>query len=99
MSKKTRRSFTKEFKHDAVKLVLDQGYKVAEAARSLDVGEQTLGRWVQESKSNSADAFPGKGKLTPEQKRIKELEDENRRLRMEKDISKKATAFFVKESN
>ena len=57
-----------------------------------------IGRWKRELEDNAVEAFPGKGKRTAEQQRIHELESENRRLRMEKEILKKATAFFVKES-
>ena len=99
MSKKKRQSFAKEFKQGAVKLVIDQGYKISEAARSLGVSEQALGRWVRELRSNSDEAFRGKGELTKEEKRIRELEAQVKRLEQEKDILKKATAFFVKESN
>ena len=96
---KTRRSFTKEFKQDAVSLVLNQGYKVAEAARSLGVSEQALGRWVREYKNREDQAFPGNGVQSDEQKKIRELEAKVRKLEMEKEILKKATAFFAKESN
>lgn len=98
MSEK-RRSFTKEFKKDAVGLVLNQGYKVAEAARNLGVSEQALGRWVREHKNKEDQAFPGNGVQNDEQKRIRELEAKVRKLEMEKDILKKAAAFFATESN
>jgi transposase len=58
-----------------------------------------IGRWKQQLEEDRSEAFPGKGKRTAEQQRIHELETENRRLRMEKEILKKATAFFVKESS
>jgi transposase len=95
---KKRREFSKEFKQEAVALVVEQGYSLAEAGRSLGVGENLIGRWKRQLEEAQGDAFPGHGKLTPEQQRIRELEEENRRLRMEKDILKKATAFFAKES-
>jgi transposase len=95
---KKRREFSKEFKREAVALVVEQGYSLAEAGRSLGVGENLIGRWKRQLEVEQGDAFPGHGKLTPEQQRIRELEEENRRLRMEKDILKKATAFFAKES-
>jgi transposase len=56
-------------------------------------------RWWRQLEDNASDAFPGKGKRTAEQQRICELEKENRRLRMENEILKKATAFFVKENS
>ena len=57
-----------------------------------------LGRWVKEAQSDEGQAFRGNGKLTPEQAEIRQLKEENRRLKMEKDILKKATVFFAKET-
>ena len=99
MSKKQRKSFTKEFKQDAVNLVIKQGYKVTEAARSLGVSEQALGRWVREHREKQDQAFPGNGRLSDIEKENKELKAKVRELEMEKEILKKAAAFFVKESN
>ena len=95
---KKRKKFGKEFKQEAVALVVDQGYSHAEAGRSLGIRGNLIGRWKQQLEAEQGSAFPGHGKVTPEQQRIRELEEENRRLRMEKDILKKATAFFAKES-
>jgi len=64
----------------------------------LGVNSPLIGRWRRELADNAAGAFPGKGKRAAEQQRIHELETENRRLRMAREILKKATAFFVKES-
>lgn len=97
--KKQRRSHSQEFKQEAVVLVTDQGYSCAEAGRSLGVSGALIGRWKRELEDDRSEAFPGKGKRTAEQQRIHELETENRRLRMEKEILKKATAFFVKENS
>jgi len=97
MSKK-RKKYTTEFKQEAVNLVTEHGYSYAEAGRSLDVNTSMLRRWHKELVSGGKTAFSGNGKLSPEQQRIRELEKENQRLRMEKEILKKATAFFVKES-
>ena len=95
----TRKKYSKEFKLDAVRLVLDQGYTRREAARSLDINEQMLGRWVKEHReSEDGQAFRGNGKLTPEQEEIKRLKAELKRLAMERDILKKATAFFAAET-
>ena len=93
----TRKIFTKDFKLDAIGLVIDQGYSCAEAARSLGMSDKTLNKWVNESKNKGEDAFPGNGKLTDEQAEIRKLREEVRRLQMEKEILKKATAFFAKE--
>jgi transposase len=97
--KRQRRNHSQEFKREAVALVLEHGYSYAEAGRSLGVNGNLIGRWKRELEDNAAEAFPGKGKRTAEQQRIHELETENRRLRMEKEILKKATAFFAKESS
>jgi transposase len=95
----TRKKYSKEFKLDAVSLVLDQGYTRREAARSLDVNEQMLGRWVKEHKdSEDGQAFRGNGKLAPEQEEIKRLKGQVKRLEMEREVLKKATAFFAAET-
>lgn len=92
-----RRHHNQEFKREAVALVVEQGYSAAAAGRSLGVNGGLIGRWRQELGGHGTAAFPGHGKRTAEQQRIAELETENRRLRMEKDILKKATVFFAKE--
>ena len=94
----TRKKHPKEFKLDAVSLVLDQGYTRTEAARSLDINANMLGRWVKEQQSDDGHAFRGNGKLTPEQEEIRKLKTQVKRLEMEKDILKKATVFFAKEA-
>jgi transposase len=94
-----KRKFTKEFKVEAVKLVLDQGMSQSDVSRDLGINPDVISRWVLEYESNQEEAFPGKGRLKPQEKRIQELEQENRRLRMERDILKKATAYFAKLSD
>ncbi len=96
--KKKRRNHSSEFKQEAVALVVEHGYTCAAAGRSLGVSGALIGRWRQELAGGLAEAFPGKGKRTAEQQRIHELEADNRRLRLEREILKKATAFFAKES-
>ena len=95
----TRKKYTKEFKQDAVRLVTEQGYKQTEAARNLGIDRGMLGRWVKEFQEDESEAFRGNGKLSIEQEELRRLREENRRLRMERDILKKATAFFAKESS
>ncbi|RDH85813.1 MAG: IS3 family transposase, partial [endosymbiont of Lamellibrachia luymesi] len=85
----TRKQYTKEFKLDAVSLVVDQGYSRSEAARSLDINAQMLGRWVKELQSDDGQAFRGNGKLTPEQEENRRLKAQVKRLQMEKEILKK----------
>ncbi len=84
----TRKTYSKEFKLDAVSLVVDQGYTRAEAARSLEIEANLLGRWVREHQADSGQAFRGNGKLTPGQEEIRALKAENKRLKMEKEILK-----------
>ena len=92
-----RRKYSKEFKIDAISLVTEQGYAITEAARSLDINANVLGRWIREYRDKESDAFRGQGKLTAEQSEIRQLREEVRRLSTEKEILKKATAFFAKE--
>jgi transposase len=91
-----RKKYTQEYKDEAVELVVSSGRPVAEIARDLGINEGTLGNWVQAAKKS------GKLKEKPlgadERARLKELEDENRRLRMERDFLKKAAAWFARES-
>ncbi len=96
--KRTRRHHSPEFKREAVALVVEHGYSCTTAGRSLGVSGALIGRWKGELENHDTEAFPGKGKRATEQQWIHELESENRRLRMERDILKKATAFFAKES-
>ena len=69
----TRKKYSKEFKLDAVSLVTDQGYTRTEAARSLDINANMLGRWVKEHRADDAQTFRGNGKLPPEQEEIRKL--------------------------
>ena len=92
-----RRVYTPEFKAEAVKLVTEQNYSVAEAARSLGLGETLLRSWKQALQSQVDQAFPGHGKLPPFEEEMRRLRAENQRLRAERDILKKATALFAQE--
>ena len=94
---KSRKRYTDEFKVDAVRLVLDEGLSKAEVSRRLGVGQDSLGKWVRAYKSTNGNAFTGKVELTEEQKELRRLRIENRELRMEREILKKATAFFAKD--
>ena len=88
-----RREYTEDFKRDAVALVTDQGYKVSEAARSLGTGEGLVRRWKREFEEEASGARLG----TDEREELKRLRKENRLLRMEKEILKKASQYFAKE--
>jgi len=83
---------------DAISLVLKQDYSRAEAARSLGINAHMLGRWVKEQQTDDGQAFRGNGKQTLEQEEIKNLKAQVKRLEMERDILKKATAFFAAET-
>lgn len=93
-----RRRFSREFKLEAVRLVRERGVSVAQAARDLDVHENQLRKWVKEFASDPAQAFPGQGQMKPEQLEIERLRREVARLKAERDILKKAAAFFARES-
>ena len=90
-----RRTYTRDFKLAAVKLITVQGYSVAEAARSLGVGEALLRNWKQKLEAEGDRAFPGHGRLPPLEEEVRRLRAENKRLQAERDILKKATAFFA----
>ena len=95
--KRKRRSFTAEFKKDAAALVVDQGYSMAQACRSLDVGESALRRWVAQLRSERTGVTPTGQAMTDDQKRIQELEKRVRDLETEKRILKKATALLMSD--
>jgi transposase len=96
--KNEKKKYTPEFKTDAVKLITEQGYKTAEAARNLGIHPSLLNRWKSQLASEGKNAFTGKGRLTSEKEELQKLRKENQRLKMERDILKKAAAFFAKES-
>ena len=93
-----RRRFDRAFKFEAVKLVRERGVSAAQAARDLDVHENVLRKWIKEFAADPQHAFPGQGQMKPEQQEIERLRREVTRLKAERDILKKATAFFAKES-
>ena len=92
----TRRKFSREFKTEAVKLVSERGVAVAQAARDLDVAESVLRRWMRELTAAPTAAFPGNGQMRADQAEIAALKKEVARLRAERDILKKAAAFFAR---
>jgi len=93
MTTKQRRNYPEDFKRDAVSLVTEQGYSIAEAARSLGIGAGLLGRWKREYEAQAR----GEELDKDEREELKRLRRENRELRMEKEILKKASAYFAKE--
>ena len=94
-----RRRFTREFKLEAVRLVSNQGLTVSQAAQDLDLHESVLRRWVKDFQNDPAQAFPGHGQQKPEQAEIAALKREIKKLKAERDILKKAAAYFANESN
>jgi transposase len=93
-----RKQYTKEFKKEAVELVTKQDYTIVQAAKSLGINSNMLSRWRREYLAKEKPAFPGTGHQSPEIEELNRLREENRRLKIEKEILKKAAAFFAKES-
>ncbi len=89
-----RRKYTLEFKRSAVQLVNQQGYSISEAARSLGVDPQNIRFWLKQLAGEAGTAPTGEGAMAAEMRRLRK---ENARLREERDILKKAAAFFAKE--
>ena len=96
---KTRRTFTPEFKAEAVRRIADQGKSLAEVARELDLGESMLRAWKQAHTAAGDQALPGKGKPSAQDEELRRLRAEVKRLTMDRDVLKKATAFFARESS
>ena len=92
-----RKQYTEEFKDSAVKLVTEQGYRLSEASRSLGVNVSVLRRWknAAEAEEKRPEGEPSSAELRAE---VKRLQKENNRLKLEREILKKAAAFFAKES-
>jgi len=94
---KKRKRYTKEFRESAVKLVTEQGYQAAEAARNLGINPTMLGRWKREIEGGGT-GCPDSASAKDMQAELTRLRKENHRLRMEREILKKAAAFFANES-
>jgi transposase len=95
---RTRRTYTPEFKAQAVQLVTEHGYSTAEAARSLGICENLIRNWKQALLDKGEHTFPGNGNLSPLEQEVQRLRAENKRLLAERDILKKAAAFFAREA-
>ncbi len=93
-----RRKFSREFKVEAVRLIKERGVAVAQASRDLDVHENVLRKWVKEFGADAVQAFPGHGQMKADQLEIDRLRREVTKLKAERDIQKKAAAYFAKES-
>ena len=81
-----------------MKLVRDRGVAVAQAARDLDLHDNVLRKWVREAEADPQSAFPGNGQMMPEQQEIERLRRELARMKAERDILKKAAAYFARDS-
>jgi transposase-like protein len=97
MGKRKRRAFSPEFKAETVRLVRESGKSVGAIARELDLTETALRRWVDQAEVD-AGRGPSEALTTSEREELAQLRRENKRLRLEREILKKATAFFAKES-
>jgi len=95
---KQRKRYAREFKLEAVRLLSGPGMTIAQAGRDLGVSPNLLARWKKAFQNDNSQAFPGKGHLRPEEEELRRLRRENALLRQERDILKKAAAFFAKES-
>lgn len=93
-----RRRHGREFKLEAVRLVRERGVTAAQAARDLGIHPNLLRNWMKAFEADPVDAFPGQGRMKPEQLEIERLRHEVRKLKAERDILKKAAAYFAKES-
>jgi transposase len=90
-----KRKFSREYKIEAVKMVTDRGVSVAQASRDLDVHATVLRKWVKAFSGDPKEAFPSKGQMKPEQLEIDRLRKEVAKLKAERDILKKAAAYFA----
>ena len=96
---KIRRIYTEEFKRDAVRLVTEQGYNAAEAARNLGINANMLRRWQRRFNAQDQTPVDMSGQSSSEQEELTRLRREVKRLRMERDILKKTVTFFANESS
>ena len=96
-STRRRRSFTPEFKAEAVRLVLDEGKSVSQVAKDLDLTMSSLGQWVERERADRGKSKRGT-LTTDEREELAKLRKENRELKMQREVLKKAAAFFAKEN-
>ncbi len=94
--KKRNRSYDRQFKEEAVKLVTEGGRSVVEVARGLGIHENLLRTWKRKYKEDPTGSFPGKGHLGPQEEELKKVQKENANLREDREILKKALAIFSK---
>jgi len=97
MSEKERKSYSREFKLEAVRLITEKGYSIAEASKNLGIEYSVLRRWKKQLSDDPNDAFPGKGKLKAHDEEMRKLKRELERVKEERDILKKALAYFAED--
>ena len=97
MSKKKRKNYSREFKVEAVGLITEKGYSIAEASRNLGIDYSVLRRWKTQLADDSQNAFPGKGRLKGPDEELRRLKRELERVKEERDILKKALAYFAED--
>jgi transposase len=95
--KKKRKKYDTTFKLEAIRLGTEEVRNISEVERNLDISKGTLSRWVSEKKSDPVDAFPGKGRLKANDEEIRKLKFELKRTQEERDILKKALAYFAED--
>lgn len=94
---KKRKTYSREFKVETVKLITERGENVSQVALDMGIHENTLYKWIRELSAKPQDAFPGKGHMVSEAEELRQLKKENERLKMERDILKKAMAIFSQD--
>ena len=94
---KNRKKYDTTLKVEAIRLVVEEGRKVSEVERNLDISRGTLARWIREKKSDPEESFPGKGRLKAKDEEIRRLKLELKRTQEERDIIKKALAYFAED--
>jgi transposase len=92
-----RRVFSREFKVEAVRLVVERGVTFRQAAKDLGIHENLLRKWAKDLRSDPGQAFPGRGKMKPDDAEVARLRRELAKTKTERDILKKAIAYFAKE--
>lgn len=94
---KKRKTYSREFKVETVKLITERGENVSQVALDMGIHENTLYKWIRELSAKPEEAFPGKGHMASEAEELHRLKKENERLKMERDILKKAMAIFSQD--
>ncbi len=97
--RRRRKTYSKEFKEGAIRLVEEDNLACSQAESNLGIGKGVVSRWIREKEALNEDAFCGSGNVRPSEKEFKNLQKELERVKRERDILKKAVAIFSKEPN